>query len=281
MPEPRWKRKRKGATEQPVPAAVPTEWEAALARLPAGWDTAAPSSGALVRKRAVQSAGDLLRLVLAYSLWDWSLRQVGAWACILGLAHLSDVAVRKRLRHTHRWLSAVVGQALGQVRGLAHPNGVRLRLIDASVVTQPGSRGTDWRVHIGFDVGQSCLDEWEVTDAHGGETLLRHAMPRGEILVGDRAYGHRAGLGYLLSLGAQCLIRINGYNLPMLTPRRQPLDVRAWLASLSKRTTRRERRVRISTPQGDFDLRLIAQRLPPEAVAAARQRAHSPCHNTP
>jgi DDE family transposase len=53
----------------------------------------------------------------------------------------------------------------------------------------------------------------------------------------------------------------------------QPLAVRAWLASLSQRTTRRERRVRICTPQGDFDLRLIAQRLPPEAVAAARQRA--------
>jgi len=273
MPEPRGKRKRKSVAEQPVLPAVPTEWDAALARLPAGWETAAQSSGALVRKRAVQSAGDLLRLVLAYSLWDWSLRQVGAWACILGLAHLSDVAVRKRLRHTRPWLGALVGQALGQVRGLANPYGVRLRLIDASVITQPGSRGTDWRVHVGFDVGQSCLDEWEVTDAHGGETLLRHAISRGEILVADRAYGHRAGLGYLLHLGAQCLIRINGYNLPVLTPRGQPLAVRAWLASLSQRTTRRERRVRICTPQGDFDLRLIAQRLPPEAIAAARQRA--------
>src|SRR5579859_892755 len=155
MPEPRGKRKRKSVAEQPVPPAVPTEWEAALARLPAGWETAAQSSGALVRKRAVQSAGDLLRLVLAYSLWDWSLRQVGAWACMLGLAHLSDVAVRKRLRHTRPWLGALVGQALGQVRGLANPGGVRLRLIDASVITQPGSRGTDWRVHVGFDVGQS------------------------------------------------------------------------------------------------------------------------------
>lgn len=273
MPEPRGKRKRKEDVEQPVRPAVPTEWEAALARLPAGWETAAHSHRALVRKRAVQSAGDLLRLVLAYSLWDWSLRQVGAWACILGVAHLSDVAVRKRLRRTRQWLSMLVGQCLGQVRGVANPRGVRLRVIDASVITQPGSRGTDWRVHVGFDVGQSCLDEWEVTDAHGGETLLRHAIARGEILVGDRAYGHRAGLGYLLSLGAQCLIRINGYNLPVLTPRGQPLEVRAWLASLAQRTTRRERQVRVCTPQGDFDLRLIAQRLPPEALAAARQRA--------
>jgi len=273
MPEPRGKRKRKSGAEQPALPAVPTEWEAALERLPAGWEAAARSSGALVRKRAVQSAGDLLRLVLAYSLWDWSLRQVGAWACVLGLAHLSDVAVRKRLRRTRLWLSSLVGQCLGQVRDLANARGVRLRLIDASVITQPGSQGTDWRVHVGFDVGQGRLDEWEVTDAHGGETLLRHAIARGEILVGDRAYGHRQGLGYLLSRAAQCLVRLNGYNLPLQTPQGQRLDVRAWLASLSPRTTRRERRVRVVTPQGEFDLRLIAQRLPPEAAQAALKRA--------
>lgn len=273
MPEPEGKRKRKARVEQAVVAEGPREWEAALARLPAGWETAAGSQRALVRKRAVQSAGDLLRLVWAYSLWDWPLRQVGAWACILGLAQLSDVAVRKRLRHTHAWLSMLVGQALGQVRGLTNPNGVRLRLIDATVITQPGSRGTDWRVHVGFDVGQSRLDDWEVTDGHGGENLLRHAIARGEILVADRAYGHRADLGYLLSQGAQCLIRINGYNLPVFTARGQRLDVRAWLASLAPATTRRERRVRVYTPQGDFELRLIAQRLPPQAAAAARQRA--------
>jgi hypothetical protein len=227
----------------------------------------------LVRKRAVQSAGDLLRLILAYSLWDWSLRQVGAWGCLLGVAQLSDVAVRKRLRHTRQWLSHLVGQWLGQVRVPGNSQGVRLRLVDASVVTQPGSRGTDWRVHVGFDVGQSCLDEWEVTDAHGGETLLRHAIARGDIIVGDRAYGHRQGLGYLLHLGAQCLIRLNGYNLPVFTPGGQRLEVRRWLAQLAKRTTRQERRVRVDTPDGAFDLRLIAQRLPAEAAQAARRRA--------
>src|SRR5438270_10448007 len=162
MPEPKTKRKPRVIDEQVAEGlAVPSEWQMALARMPADWADSARTSQALVRRREVRSAGDLLRLVLAYSLWDWSLRQVAAWACLLDMAQLSDVALRKRLRGTRLWLSQLVGQQLSQVRRLVPRSGVRLRLLDASVITQPGSQGTDWRLHIGFDVEQSRLDEWE------------------------------------------------------------------------------------------------------------------------
>jgi hypothetical protein len=252
---------------------VPDEWQGLLARLPADLDDMARQAGALQRKRAVKSAGDLLRLVLAYSLWDWSLKQVGAWATVTGLAALSDVALRNRLRQSRLWLSQVLGRGLGQVRLSRPTSGVRARVFDASVITQPGSTGTDWRLHIGLDVGLSRFDEWEVTDAHGGETLLRHAVEQGDILLVDRAYGHRQGLGYVLQAGAQVVARTNGYNLPMKTAQGKPLDVRRWLAGLSPRTRTLERPVRIQTSEGEFELRLIARRLPPEAVAAAARRA--------
>ena len=252
---------------------VPDEWEALLARLPAGLDEMARQTGALKRRRAVKSAGDLLRLVWAYSLWDWSLKQVGAWATVTELAELSDVALRNRLRHSRLWLSQVLGQALGQVRLSRPTTGLRARVFDASVITEPGSTGTDWRLHVGFDVGSGRFDEWEVTDAHGGETLLRHAVEHGDILLVDRAYGHRKGLGYVMSAGAQVVGRINGHNLPMETAQGKRLDVRTWLAGLSPRTRTIERAVRVRTPEGEFALRLIARRLPADAVAAAARRA--------
>ncbi|MEP7359764.1 MAG: IS4 family transposase [Anaerolineales bacterium] len=275
MSKPSVKRNAKATVEQAASPVrpVPDEWAALLARLPAGLDEMARQTGALQRKRAVKSAGDLLRLVLAYSLWDWSLRQVGAWATVTGVVELSDVALRQRLLHTRLWLSQVLGQGLGQVR-LARPTtGVRARIFDASVITEPGSTGTDWRLHIGFDVGLGRFDEWEVTDEHGGETLLRHAVEQGDILLVDRAYSHRKGLGYILQAGAQVIARTNGHNLPMKTAREQPLDVRRWLAGLSPRTRTIERAVRIQTPEGEFELRLIAHRLPADAVAAAARRA--------
>lgn len=271
MPKPHIQDKRKLAGEQ-APA-VPDEWTCGLARWRSDLESQARQSGALQRKRKVKTAADLLRLVLAYSLWDWSLRQVGAWATLLALAELSDVAVRQRLRRSRVWLSQLVGQALGQVRLAGRQTAPRLRLIDATVITQPGSTGTDWRVHVSFDVGRLQLDEWEVTDAHGGETWLRHAVQAGDILVGDRGYAHRAGLGDLLRAGGQVVVRINGHNLPLETAPGERLALRVWLLGLAPAVQRCERLVWVSTPAGRFRLRLIAQRLPPAAAQAAQRRA--------
>lgn len=278
MSEPKLKRNRKLSAGQAPPPAVALrpvldEWQAGLACLPVDVDQLARQTGALARKRAVKSGGDLLRLVLAYSWLDWSLRQVGAWATTLELAELSDVAVRKRLLKTRAWLSQLVGQALGQVRLSGRQSALRLQLIDATVITQPGSTGTDWRVHVGFDVGRSCLDEWEVTDAHGGESLLRHAVAAGEIVVADRGYAHRAGLGHLLGSGAQMVVRTNGHNLPLEMAQGERLELRAWLQGLSAGVKRRERAVWLTTAHGRFRLRLIAQRLPPAAAQAAAHRS--------
>jgi hypothetical protein len=276
MSEPKRKSSRKGQVEQ-VPAGrvalppLPDEWQAGLARLGVDVDGLARQTGALRRKRAVKSGGDLLRLVLAYSWLDWPLRQVGAWATTLGLAELSDVAVRNRLLNTRVWLGQLVGQALGQVRRSGGAGVVRL--IDATVITQPGSTGTDWRVHVSFDVRRSCLDGWEITDAHGGETLLRHAVEAGDILVADRGYAHRAGLGYLLHARAQLVVRTNGHNLPLETADGKPLALRRWLQGLAPAVRRRERAVWVNAPQGRFPLRLIAQRLPAAAAQAAVRRS--------
>ena len=283
MSEPKPKRNRKVSVEQIPPATVPAtaetmrpildDWQAGLARLPIDIDQLARETGALRRKRAVKSGGDLLRLVLGYSVLDWPLRLVGAWATTLGLAEMSDVAVGKRLRHARPWMSQLVGQVVGQVRLSGALRRVRLRLIDATVISQPGSTGTDWRVHVSFDVERLSLDEWEVTDAQGGESLLRHAVAEGEIIVADRGYAHSAGLGHLLQAGAQLVVRTNGHNLPVELADSERLAVREWLQGLAPSTKRRERKVWVTTPQGRFQLRLIAQRLPPAAAQAAAQRS--------
>jgi hypothetical protein len=251
--------------------AIPAEWDACLARLPVDLEESAYRTQALRRKRQVRQASDLLRLVLAYSLWDWSLRLVGAWAVVMQIANLSDVAVRKRLRGTRRWLGELVGAWVRQRSGLAAQAGVRLRLIDATVITQPGSQGTDWRVHLSFDVGRMCLDGVEISDASGGETLVRHAAAPGEIEVGDRGYAHRRGVGSVLARGGSLVVRINGHNLPLETPAGRPLKLARWLRQIPAGQTA-ERWVQVQTPDGCFAIRLVVRRLPRAAATAARQR---------
>lgn len=260
--EPRWAR-----------VEMPGEWADLSRVVGARGEQLARTTGALQRKRKVQSALDLLRLVLAYALWDWSLQAVGAWATVLGVGSLSAVALRQRLRHSRLWLSSLLGEWLRPASQPLAGRAVRLRLIDATVITQPGSRGTDWRVHVSLDVGQLRLDEFEITDAQGGESLTRHTAAPGEIEVGDRGYAHASGLGSVLARGGQLVVRINGHNLRLETATGTRLDVRRWLHSLPRGQQQQTRSVWLTTPQGRFELRLIARRLPPAAAAAAGRRS--------
>src|SRR3972149_2697576 len=95
-------------------------WERAVKLVPVDLESTARSERALQRRRQVRSANALLRMVLAYALCDWSLRLVGIWASVIGLAELSDVAVLHRLRKCRAWLGKIAfAWLLGRRKGLA------------------------------------------------------------------------------------------------------------------------------------------------------------------
>jgi hypothetical protein len=234
-------------------------------------DGSAQANGALVRKREVKSGFDLLHLALAYAVCDWSLRLVGLWAVLVGIGSLSAVAIRQRLQQSDRWLGKLVGEALRQRQvGAAAPTGVRLRLQDATTVSKPGSKGSDYRVHLLFNVGESAVEGVALSDAHTGESLALFPGQVRAIRVADRGYGYASSLGPLLAAGEELLVRINWQNLPLQQPTTgQRFDLPAWLTSLHAAS---ECAVQVPTPQGTFPLRLIAAPLPPAKVAEAHRR---------
>jgi len=66
-------------------------WEQEIVpRLPADLGEQAKGLGALQRRRGIKQASDLLRAILSWILCQRSLRQLGAWAVLLGLADLTD-----------------------------------------------------------------------------------------------------------------------------------------------------------------------------------------------
>src|SRR5258708_39486051 len=94
-------------------------WQELVAAIAAGVDreTLARQTGALTRRREVRSAGDLLRLALAYGSGQGSLQTTAAWAAQAGGAELSDTALHNRLRHAAGWLGAIAGQPLAAPPG--------------------------------------------------------------------------------------------------------------------------------------------------------------------
>jgi len=250
-----------------------TEWEKVLELLPADLESSAKEMKALVRRRGIHSGGDLLRICLAYGVCDWSLRLLAVWCTVKGICDISDVALLGRLRQSTPWLGRLLVQMLGlNKNGLVQPE-VSLRLMDATVISRPGSKGTDWRVHLSLNVGQMSVDGVEVTDAKGGESLARLPSRPGEIVVADRGLAFANSLGPVLAAGAWLAVRLNWQNLPLWEQPQQRFDITAWLSQLEKdELTSVERTLWLPTPQGNFLVRLVAGRLPQAAAERARQR---------
>lgn len=248
-------------------------WQGLASQLPQDLEASAKASGALLRRRGIRCAADLLRVAFAYAVCDWPLRLVGAWLVTLGLANLSDVAILKRLKHCQRWLGLLVVQCLQQRSvWLAEPQRVRIRIVDATQVADAGQH--NWYVHACFDLGAGCLAGVEVTDVHSGESLVRFPGQPGEIYLADRGYAHAKGLGSQLVKGVLLVVRCHWQNLALQQEDSSSLDVLSWLRSseASSFSQPSERPVWLTTPAGRFRLRLIAAALPQEALERARQR---------
>jgi hypothetical protein len=251
-------------------------WTKAMGELGQGMEEQARESKALVRERKVKGAMILLRLVLAYAVADWSLRLVGIWATIQEIANVSDVALLYRFCRCGSWLGMLIVRVLQQRnQSLSQLGGVRVRLIDATVISKPGSRGTDYRAHLSLDLGKMCINGVELTDAHSGETLARFSMQANEIWVGDQGYATAKGLGAILARAGRLVIRTNWQNLRLLNELGQRLKVLEWIQTLSGISTCR---VVVPTPQGNFPMRLIACPLSPDEAEQARQRVTKRAH---
>ena len=89
------------------------DWRGIVERLggAASLETSARETKAFLRARVIETAVDLLRLVLAYCLGMRGLRSTAAWATSIGLVDISNVALLYRLRQCGDWLALLVGRA--------------------------------------------------------------------------------------------------------------------------------------------------------------------------
>jgi hypothetical protein len=169
------------------------DWQAVVDRLggASGLDASARATKAFVRARRIDTAADLLRMILAYCLGERGLRLTTAWATSMGLADISNVALLYRLRQCGDWLGLLVGQVLAAATPVAG-KGRLIRLVDATMVPKAGKaakrQNSLWRIHSAFDLPVERFGFFELTDEAGGERLDRIPVVKGEIRIADRAY---------------------------------------------------------------------------------------------
>jgi hypothetical protein len=189
-------------------------WAVLRTFLPTGWEEMARRSGALRRARDFPDAESLLRVLLLHIGSGCSLAETAVRARYLGVV-VSPVAVFKRLRASEEWLRWLAEQLRGQQRLAMETHGRRVRAVDGTSVSEPGSTGTDWRVHYTINLADLQCDFFTVTSVAEGETLRRVPVHAGDILLGDRIYATPVGVAHVAKAGADIVVRLHRKALPL------------------------------------------------------------------
>jgi hypothetical protein len=252
-------------------------WPEVQAHLPADFDLdrTARARGAFARARQIKDAVTLLRLALAYGGCGMSLRETCAWAEAAGLASLSDPSLIERLCKASPWLGDIVAALLcEQMRITAGQwSGYRLRALDATSICEPGADRTTWRLHVGYDLASGQVDQIELTDGRGAESLRRLSYQPNEIVLADRCYARPRDLRPVIEDGAHFIVRTGWNSLRLLQPDGTAFDLFAALAAQTveqgETLVRVEEGVDVPEP---LILRLVIRRKSPEQAEAERQR---------
>jgi len=250
-----------------------------LARIPSHIDLEALARGvkAFQRPRGVRSASDLLRLALAWGPGGYSMQRVAAWAGERNIASLTEDALIQRLHAAGPFLEAVTRQLLIRVADAACWRGRVLRVSDGTSLSQPASKGTDWRVHGVYDLGRGGFTHLEVTDSHAGEALDRGKPVAGEIRIADRGYANaQAWQRFLEASDARTdfIVRMRWNTINLVDEAGGPFDLVAWLQTRPQDSETHEitASARSGKRQTPMAIRLIARRKPQAVIAAEHQR---------
>lgn len=197
------------------------DWNYLLEFLPDEWESKAYELGALRRCREFKDAVQLLRTMFIYLVDGCSMRETATRANQGGIANVNDTSLLRRLRSCSewfRWMAYEIMQswAAPALRIIDYNLCKKVRLVDATCISEPGSTGTDWRVHYSLDLPELRCHEFIVSDNSVGETFKNFKVEEGCLYIGDRGYSHRAGVLHIRKGNGHVIVRVNLTNFPVI-----------------------------------------------------------------
>jgi hypothetical protein len=260
-------------------------WSEFLSLLPADLDLdrLARTTKAIQRRseHGIGDAATLLQLALARGPGGKSLPETAAWARQNHIADITGQSLNERLHRSVAFFAAITHHLLAQrPAGQSMWAGRCLRIADGSSISQPGSQGTDWRLHGVYDLQRGGFAHLELTSRYEAESLLRCEPAQGEVLIADRGYARarelRACLTKDAAAGRDFIVRVGWKALAWRDPHDAPFDLIAYLQSLAPDGGPQSCAVQALAGSAQhpclIGLRLIAVPLPREAAEANRRK---------
>jgi len=187
------------------------DWKTLTMFFPKGWEEKANELGVMKRKRNIKTPSDLLRILMIHLADSCSLKEAVVRAKYSGIAEISSVALQKKIKISSEWFRWMCQELLLR-RGInitapEQFSKYNIRSVDASVISEPGSTGTDWRLHYSYELFGLKCDQFFITRQDVGESFVNFEIKNNDLLMGDRAYGRHRGMKYIQDKGGNFISR--------------------------------------------------------------------------
>ena len=209
--------------------AADEDWELLTTFFPAQWRDLAKSSGALKGLRQDKCEESYLRVLMLHFGCGLSMRETVTRANEANLAKLSSVALFKRLRKSREWLYQLC-RALFEERGIKPTIATKhnLRLVDGTLIKEPGPTGAQWRIHYSLLWPALRCDYFKLSPVEGAgndESLRQFPMAHGEHILADRGYCHASGIHFVAEQNSYVAVRLNPDGIVLQTPSGDPFNL--------------------------------------------------------
>jgi hypothetical protein len=171
------------------------------------------------RKREIKTPADLMLLCLFHLINGCSLVDISEIARLTNIADISDVGFMKRFAQSGEWFEWITTQLVTrQLANYTKPSfleAYRPIAVDASDVVEKGRSGETYRLHYAIDIFSLQSHSYKITKEEIGESLTNFSFAKGDLVMGDRAYGTITGIERCLKCGADYLLRLrtNCFNM--------------------------------------------------------------------
>jgi hypothetical protein len=129
-----------------------------------------------------------------------SLKETTTRSRLAGLYLSSHVALRERLIKFSPLFEDMSRELFDGQNGLSPIPGMKLRLIDATDINEPGPTGSSWRFHYSLTLPDMACNFTKLTEAKGlgvGESFMHFPISKGDHLLADRGYSRANGISYV------------------------------------------------------------------------------------
>ena len=242
------------------------DWEIINSFLPKHWQWQARACGAVNRMRGARDFASLFKLLMLHISGSLSIEQTCVRARELGIARVSAMAFYKRLRKAGGWFAWMCEAMIKQHQGGAFLQGAlkgrRVLAVDGSDITEPGAKGSGYRLHYAVQLPQLRCVHAQFTTQEVAESVEVFPVKAGDVVMADRAYAKRRQLAWLIERGADAIMRMSPTLLPVEGQNDSEGIAFDWLKHLRKLKgcKAREWKVRFTHEGRTYALRVCAVR---------------------